>query len=119
MATNITEEHRHAFEALTSCDYRNFALFSVFVDGEPGAAIVAVNESLPAGEGSESEFEIRHFFQPDAGHDGHRPRRPRRMSGATPSRCPPDIFFPAERGALVVLDHSGGEAARSGSQRLP
>ena len=28
MSTNITEEHRRAFEALTSGDYDNFALFS-------------------------------------------------------------------------------------------
>jgi hypothetical protein len=43
MTTNITQEHRAAFEALISADYDNFALFSCFVDGEPAAAIVAVN----------------------------------------------------------------------------
>ena len=43
MTTNITADHRAAFEALTSGDYANFALFSCFVNGEPGAAIVAVN----------------------------------------------------------------------------
>ena len=43
--TNITEEHRKAFAALTSGGYGNFALFSCFVDGEPSAAIVAVQES--------------------------------------------------------------------------
>ena len=43
MTTNITAEHRAAFEALTSGDYANFALFSCFVNGEPAAAIVAVN----------------------------------------------------------------------------
>ena len=62
MATNITEEHRCAFEALTSGDYTNFGLFSVFVDGEPGAAIVAVNESPPAGESGEPKYEIRPLF---------------------------------------------------------
>jgi len=41
--TNITAEHRAAFEALVSGDFENFALFSCFVDGEPAAAIVAVN----------------------------------------------------------------------------
>jgi hypothetical protein len=41
--TNITAEHRAAFEALTSGDYANFALFSCFVNGEPASAIVAVN----------------------------------------------------------------------------
>ena len=43
MTTNITAEHRAAFEALTSGDYANFALFSCFANGEPAAAIVAVN----------------------------------------------------------------------------
>ena len=43
MTTNITADHRAAFEALTSGEYANFALFSCFVNGEPAAAIVAVN----------------------------------------------------------------------------
>jgi hypothetical protein len=37
MTTNITADHRAAFEALTSGDYANFALFSCFVNGEPGS----------------------------------------------------------------------------------
>lgn len=41
--TNITAEHRAAFEALSSGSFNNFALFSCFVNGEPAAAIVAVN----------------------------------------------------------------------------
>ena len=41
MTTNITADHCAAFEALTSGDYANFALFSCFVNGEPAAAIVA------------------------------------------------------------------------------
>jgi hypothetical protein len=41
--TNITAEHRAAFEALASGDFENFALFSCYVNGEPAAAIVAVN----------------------------------------------------------------------------
>ena len=44
MTTNITSDHRAAFEALTSGEYRNFALMSCFVDGQPAAAIVAVSE---------------------------------------------------------------------------
>ncbi len=44
MATNITSDHRAAFEALTSGDSANFALLSCFVNGEPAAAIVAVNQ---------------------------------------------------------------------------
>ncbi len=43
MTTNITADHRTAFEALTSGDYADFALFSCFVNGEPAAAIAAVN----------------------------------------------------------------------------
>ena len=43
MTTNITADHCAAFEALTSGDYANFALFSCFVNGEPAAAIVAVS----------------------------------------------------------------------------
>jgi hypothetical protein len=43
MTTNITAEHRAAFEALTSGTFDNFALFSCFVNGEPAAAIVVVN----------------------------------------------------------------------------
>ena len=33
MSTNITPNHISAFEALTSGQYRNFALFSCFVNG--------------------------------------------------------------------------------------
>jgi hypothetical protein len=43
MTTNITADHCAAFEALTSGDYATFALFSCFVNGEPAAAIVAIN----------------------------------------------------------------------------
>jgi hypothetical protein len=41
--TNITSQHRASFEALVSGDYDNFALFSCFMNGQPAAAIVAVN----------------------------------------------------------------------------
>ena len=44
MTTNITPEHRQAFDALTSGEYRNFALFSCFVNGEPASAIIAVDD---------------------------------------------------------------------------
>jgi len=47
MTTNITAEHRAVFEALTSGQDRNFALFSCFANGEPAVAIVAVNEGGP------------------------------------------------------------------------
>ena len=42
MSTNIRTEHISAFQALTSGNFSNFALFSCFVNGEPASAIVAV-----------------------------------------------------------------------------
>jgi hypothetical protein len=42
--TNITPDHQRAFEALTSGEFQNFALFSCFADGAPAAAICAVSE---------------------------------------------------------------------------
>ena len=54
--TNITQEHRKVFQALTSGDYTNFALFSCFVNGEPASAIVAINK--PAGD----EYQITPLF---------------------------------------------------------
>jgi hypothetical protein len=42
--TNITEEQREVFKALTSGEFTNFALFSCFVNGEPASAIVAVTK---------------------------------------------------------------------------
>ena len=55
--TNITAEHRAAFEALVSGEYDNFALFSCFVANEPAVAIVAINrdgeesdENVPCGK---------------------------------------------------------------------
>ena len=54
--TNITQEHRKVFQALTSGDYTNFALFSCFVNGEPASAIVSINK--PAGD----EYQITPLF---------------------------------------------------------
>ena len=62
MSTNITEQHRHAFEALTSGRYDYFALFSCFVDGASGVAIVAVNPRSPAEEGTEAEYAVQPLF---------------------------------------------------------
>ena len=42
--TNITPAHREAFEAMTSGAYSNFALFSCCVNGDPAAAIVAIQQ---------------------------------------------------------------------------
>jgi hypothetical protein len=77
--TNITAEHRAAFEALISGEYDNFALFSCFVGGEPAAAIVSVNRD---GE----DYTIRPLFvalTPGmvlTDHDG-RPCEPLRQEG--------------------------------------
>ncbi len=60
--TNITEEHRRAFTALTSGRFHNFCLVSCFVDGEPTAAIATVNISPPAEEGGEPDYLIRPLF---------------------------------------------------------
>ena len=61
-ATNITEEHRRAFDALTSGRFDNFCLVSCFVDGEATAAIAAVTVSPPAQDGGESEYLISPLF---------------------------------------------------------
>ena len=60
--TNIREEHRRAFEALTSGRFHNFCLVSCFVDGEPTAAIAAVNVDAAREEGGEPEYLISPLF---------------------------------------------------------
>ena len=59
--TNITPDHRRAFEALTSGRFQNFCLVSCFVNGEPTAAIAAVNIS-PGQDGGAPEFLISPLF---------------------------------------------------------
>ena len=54
MNTNIRPEHISAFEALTSGEHDNFALFSCFLDGEPAVAIVVVTP--PEIEGGECQI---------------------------------------------------------------
>ena len=61
-ATNITEEHRNAFEALTSGHYDNFALFSCFLNDQPAAAIVAVTAHQPDNKDGENELHIKPLF---------------------------------------------------------
>ena len=56
--TDITDEHRRAFEALTSGVHDNFALFSCFVGRSPAAAIVAVNRCPPDEDGAEPEYVV-------------------------------------------------------------
>ena len=60
--TNITEEQRRAFEALTSGRFDNFCLVSCFVDGEATAAIAAVTVSPPAQDGGDPEYLISPLF---------------------------------------------------------
>ena len=62
MTTNITEEHRRAFEALKNGAHDNFALFSCRCNDEPAAAIVVVNRCPPAEEGAEPEYVISPLF---------------------------------------------------------
>ena len=61
MFTNITEPHRHALQALVSGEYDNFAL-SCFIDGAPGAAIVAANPCPPTEEGAAPEYAVQPLF---------------------------------------------------------
>jgi len=58
MSTNIRSEHISAFEALTSGEHDNFALFSCFLNGEPAAAIIAVTPPDEPG----GEYEITPLF---------------------------------------------------------
>ena len=62
MTTNITEDHRRAFEALTGGEAGNFCLFSCFLSGRPVAAIAAVTVCPPTEEGSEPEYVISPLF---------------------------------------------------------
>jgi len=72
MSTNICPDHVSAFEALTSGDYRNFALFSCLVNGAPASAIVAITPPADA----QDDYIITPLFvsvTPDmalADHDG-------------------------------------------------
>ena len=58
MSTNIHPDHISAFEALTSGEHDNFALFSCFLDGEPAVAIVAVTPP----EIEDGEYQITPLF---------------------------------------------------------
>ena len=58
MSTNIRPEHIRAFEALTSGEHDNFALFSCFHDGETAVAIVVVTPP----ETEDGEYQITPLF---------------------------------------------------------
>lgn len=59
MSTDITEEHRRAFEALTGGEAGSFCLFSCFVSGEPAAA---VSRCPPQQEGGEPDYLFTPLF---------------------------------------------------------
>lgn len=58
MSTNFRPDHISAFEALTSGELGNFALFSCFLNGEPAVAIVAVTHL----ENDNGEYKITPLF---------------------------------------------------------
>ena len=62
MTTNITEDHRRAFEALTGGEADNFCLFSCYCSSQPAAAIAAVTVYPPTEEGSEPDYVISLLF---------------------------------------------------------
>ena len=62
MTTNITEEHRRVFEALTSAPPGRYCLFSCFCNGEPAAAIAAVTVCPPHDDGGQAEYAISPLF---------------------------------------------------------
>ena len=78
-STNITSEHKRAFEALTSGEHDGFALFSCYVNNQPAAAIVAVTAQPPDQQGGEAEYGIHPLFvsvTPEmhlTDHDGRKP----------------------------------------------
>ena len=82
--TNITEQHRHAFEALKSGAYDSFTLFSCFCNGKPASAIVSIQ---PPGVDGNDEYVIspavRLYHVRD---DVDRPRRAQGMTAAAPLR---------------------------------
>ena len=57
--TNITEEHRRAFEALTSGKFENFCLFSCTANSHPAAAVTVQPSSDRTGE---AEYLIAPLF---------------------------------------------------------
>ena len=62
MSTNITEQHRRAFEALTSGQYGNFCQFSCEANGHPAAAIAAVTVQPPSDGTGEDEYIVTPMF---------------------------------------------------------
>ena len=60
--THITDEHRRAFDALTSGQYQNFCLFSCSCNGHPAVAIAAVNVRPSGEESGEDEYQVTPMF---------------------------------------------------------
>ena len=62
MSTHITDEHRRAFESLTSGRYENFCLFFCEANGHPAAAIAAVTVEPPPDGTGEAEYIVTPLF---------------------------------------------------------
>ena len=62
MSTHITDEHRRAFEALTSGRYENFCLFSCEANGHRAAAIAAITIERPPNGAGEDEYIVTPLF---------------------------------------------------------
>ena len=62
--TNITGEHRRAFEALTSGKVDNFCLFSCTANGHPAAAIAAAIAAVTVQPSSDRTGEDEYLIAP-------------------------------------------------------
>jgi hypothetical protein len=113
MTTNITADHRAAFEALVSGDYRNFAVFSCFVNGEPAAAIAAVNKDggnyaiTPLFVSVTSSLMLTDHDEPPAGEEAHRAPPRVRLMPIAPRPRPPRRARTSAPGRRAVADGPG------------
>ena len=62
MATNITDQHREAFDALVAGENGDFCLISCFIDGHPAAAIATLSLGPPTHEHPDGEYVFTPVF---------------------------------------------------------
>ena len=62
ISTNISEEHRRTFDAISGGEYGNFVLCSCFVSGEPAVAIAAVTLCPSVQELGAPDYRITPLF---------------------------------------------------------
>ena len=62
MTTNLSGQHRRAFEILTSQEHTSSAICGVFLSNRHAPAIVAGTTNEPANEACETEFHIQPPF---------------------------------------------------------